>query len=71
MQARALAVLFLTTVAGCLSRRAEAQAAQPPAGDLAKATQNPVGDLLSLPFQFNFNSGGGVADGRTSYNLNF
>jgi hypothetical protein len=25
---------------------------------LAKATQNPVGDLTTLPFQFNFNTGG-------------
>jgi hypothetical protein len=29
---------------------------------LAKATQNPVGDLTSLPFQFNFNTGGDLAD---------
>jgi hypothetical protein len=37
---------------------------------LAKATQNPVADLVSLPFQFNFNSGGGFDDG-TFFNLNF
>jgi hypothetical protein len=60
----------LTTI-GCLASRADAQAAQQAAGDLAKATRNPVGDLLALPFQFNFNSGGGVRDGRTIYNLNF
>jgi hypothetical protein len=37
---------------------------------LAKATQNPVADLVSLPFQFNFNTGGGLAD-RTSFTMNF
>jgi hypothetical protein len=43
------------------------------AGDavaLAKATQNPVADLVSLPFQFNFNNGGGLGD-ETMFNLNF
>lgn len=38
--------------------------------ELAKKTQNPVGDLVSLPFQFNFNSGGGYED-QTFFNLNF
>ena len=37
---------------------------------LAKATQNPVADLVSIPFQFNFNTGGGFDDG-TFFNLNF
>ncbi len=27
---------------------------------LAKATQNPVGDIVSVPFQFNFNGGRGL-----------
>jgi hypothetical protein len=36
---------------------------------LAKQTQNPVADLVSIPLQFNFNSGGGLSDG-TLYNLN-
>jgi hypothetical protein len=49
-------------------------AAQQPAEDeqtrLAKATQNPVSDLVSLPFQFNFNTGGGLED-QTFFNLNF
>jgi len=39
------------------------QATPPPAEahdttELAKKTQNPVGDIVSVPFQFNFNSGG-------------
>jgi hypothetical protein len=38
--------------------------------DLAKKTQNPVGDIVSVPFQFNFNSGGGLKD-ETLFNLNF
>jgi hypothetical protein len=37
---------------------------------LAKATQNPVGDLVAIPFQFNFDTGGGLAD-QTLFNLNF
>lgn len=49
--------------------------AQDPAGgqdvnSLSKASQNPVGDLVSLPFQFNFNSGGAFED-RAFFNLNF
>jgi len=48
-------------------------AQQPPedeATKLAKATQNPVADLVSLPFQFNFNTGGGLDD-QTLFVLNF
>jgi hypothetical protein len=37
---------------------------------LAKETQNPVGDIVSVPFQFNFNSGGAYQD-QTFFNLNF
>jgi hypothetical protein len=40
------------------------------ATELAKTTQNPVGDIVSVPFQFNFNSGGGLKD-ETFFNLNF
>jgi hypothetical protein len=29
---------------------------------LAKQTQNPVADLVSIPFQFNWNTGGGLGD---------
>lgn len=51
--------------------------AQPPEGEggngqqteLAKQTQNPIADLISVPFQFNFNSGGALDD-RSSLNLN-
>ena len=53
--------------------------AQPPAAQpapvrdvdaLAKETQNPVGNLTTVPFQFNFNTGGDLED-RTFFNLNF
>jgi hypothetical protein len=47
-----------------------AQEPPPDATALAKQTQNPVGDLVSLPFQFNFNSGGDLED-QTLFNLNF
>jgi hypothetical protein len=40
------------------------------ATELAKTTQNPVGDIVSIPFQFNFNGGGSLAD-DTLFNLNF
>ena len=46
--------------------------AQEPAHDvnaLAKQTQNPVGDLVSVPLQFNFNTGGDLEE-RTLLNLN-
>lgn len=37
---------------------------------LAKASQNPVGDLIAVPLQFNFNTGGDLGD-RAFFNLNF
>jgi hypothetical protein len=38
--------------------------------ELAKASQNPVGDLIAVPFQFNFNTGGGLED-QAFLNMNF
>jgi hypothetical protein len=38
---------------------------------LAKTSQNPVGDLTSIPLQFNFNNGGGGLGDQTAVNLNF
>src|SRR4029453_16131587 len=43
--------------------------AQNDADALAKASQNPVANLTSIPFQFNFNSGGALQS-RTSLLLN-
>ena len=39
------------------------------ASDLAKKTQHPVADLISVPFQNNFNTGAGVGE-DTICNLN-
>src|SRR5262245_32891324 len=44
-------------------------AQEPDATDLAKQTQNPVADLIAVPFQANFYSGGGLEE-RTFFNLN-
>jgi hypothetical protein len=48
---------------------ADAQQPPPDASALAKQTQNPVANLISVPFQFNFNSAGDLGDG-TLFNLN-
>jgi hypothetical protein len=58
----------------CLSAGAQESppAAPPPASsvsDLAKQTQNPVADLVAIPFQSNWNTGGDLGD-RAFYNLN-
>src|SRR5882672_5617859 len=70
-----VAVGFLA--ATLVAASATSAAAQPPppapehdATALAKATQNPVGDLTAVPLQFNFNSGGDLVD-QTFFNLNF
>ena len=39
--------------------------------DLAKATQNPVGDLTALPVEIKFLAGGALTDGRSILNVNF
>jgi len=54
------------------ARSAQAQPAAPAPSDvaaLAKQTQNPVGDLISVPIQFNFNGAGDLHD-ATLFNLN-
>jgi hypothetical protein len=48
---------------------AQAGRAQDPMKDLAMASQNPIGSLISVPFQNNFNFGSGVP-GRLQYVLN-
>lgn len=45
-----------------------AGAAHDPAA-LARTVQNPIGDLVSVPLQFNFTNGGDISD-RTLFNLN-
>jgi hypothetical protein len=68
-----VATLALIAVMASHALAPRAMAQQKPEDEatrLAKATQNPVADLVSLPFQFNFNTGGGLDD-RTSLVLNF
>ncbi len=48
---------------------AQTPAPEPDTTDLARKTQNPVGDLVSVPLQFNFNTGGDLED-ATFFNLN-
>ena len=59
----------------CISLHASAQegetstaAGEASAGELAKKTQNPVSDLISVPFENNFGFGAG-ADGELRYDL--
>ncbi len=66
-----LSLLLVTTALG--PRPLAAQAAAPAGGDdvteLAKKTQNPVADLITVPFQNNLNFGAGPND-ATIYVLN-
>ena len=64
----AVVAVVVSAAAPCL---AQALVPAEPAHDvdaLAKQTQNPVGDLISVPLQFNFNTGGDLEQ-RTFLNL--
>jgi hypothetical protein len=64
-------IMFTLALVVALSPRSTA-AQDPTPGDataLAKQTQNPVGDLVSVPLQFNFFTAGDLED-RTSFTLN-
>ena len=58
--------ILVAALAGT-GRAKEGTAADEEATALAKATQNPVADLISIPVQFNFNSGGDL--GTQAYSL--
>jgi hypothetical protein len=71
---RILFVVFILLVLSgpdCWAQSPPDQSAAPAhnESELAKQTQNPVASLISVPFQFNFNSGGGLQD-QTFFNLN-
>ncbi|HYI93364.1 MAG TPA: hypothetical protein VEX68_07455 [Bryobacteraceae bacterium] len=62
------------TLSGLISFVLALSAQAPPptehdATSLAKTTQNPVGDIVSVPFQFNFNNGGALKD-QSLFNMN-
>jgi len=68
MFSRGMIALGVAAIAG-LGLTSTRALAQDKATELAKKTQNPVADLVTVPFQFNWNSGGGLGD-RTYFLLN-
>ena len=69
MKAQALFLMLVTCCWLALCGAAAAQEAGGNAGALAKQIQNPIANLVSLPFQYNYNSGVGSFD-RHALNLN-
>jgi hypothetical protein len=65
---RSAAVVIAVLASWCWAAPAAAQ--EHDVAALAKTSQNPVSDLITLPFQFNFNTGGDLGD-ETFLNLNF
>ena len=65
----AILLVLVTVMFPCFSGAQEQEQEQDSTA-LAKQTQNPVSRLVSVPFQFNFSSGGGIED-DTIFNLNF
>ena len=65
-----IGMLVAVVAIGTATAHAQQPAANPSdATELAKKSQNPVSDLISVPLQFNFNTGGDLND-ATSFNLN-
>ena len=63
-------VLSTCAIALAVATGAQAQQASSADADIAKKLQNPVADLISLPFQNNFDYGGGPAGNGSQYLLN-
>src|SRR5262245_44378364 len=59
----------LTVILAGSLRTASAQQSQTDTSELAKQTQNPVANLITIPFQFNFNGAGDLGQ-ETFFNLN-
>lgn len=69
---RYLTLLAVAGLAASFARAAAQTPAQPAQHDqneLSKQTQNPIGDLVSVPLQYNFMTGAALS-GHTNYNLN-
>ncbi len=64
---RPLALLFVVLLTPTMAFAEEESTTD--ADDLAKAAQNPLATLVTMPYQFNWNSGAGPYD-RTMFNLN-
>ena len=70
MRSELFTVCFLAVLSAGVWAQAGLAKPQSEESGLAKPTQNPVGDIVSVPFQFNFNNGGAYQD-QTFFNLNF
>lgn len=66
MRTLVLASILAVCIPGVLRAQEPTEAAEAKATELAKATQNPVADMNSIPFQFNFTSGGDLGDATQS-----
>ncbi|MGH7845523.1 MAG: hypothetical protein ACREQW_10180 [Candidatus Binatia bacterium] len=62
-------LLIILVLSSAFSAHA-AEPQQPSAEELAKKTQNPVADLISVPLQNNWNFGAGLHHNKTIYVLN-
>src|SRR5687768_9597255 len=63
---------FITTIVLLIALSTPALGQQQPSEEeLAKQTQNPVADLISVPLQTNFNFGAGFHHNKMIYILNF
>jgi hypothetical protein len=67
---QAVAAMMAAVVLVGILQTCPVRAAEDSDTELAKQTQNPVADLISVPFQNNFNLGAGTDHDQTIYILN-